>query len=99
MNNFTYGDTLGQYSQIKCVYPIIWVSQTNRLNDFFPLIWKLLVDFLLFHGETRQENMKSQRTHMASRKILFNCFIARNVKSLPEDIVQINHMATINKNP
>ena len=34
---------------------------------------------------------------MASRKILLNCFIARNVKSLPEDIVQMKHMAAINK--
>lgn len=47
----------------------------------------------------REENMKLQRTHMASRKILFNCFIARNVKSLPEDTVQMKHMAAITKAP
>lgn len=41
--------------------------------------------------------MKLQRTHMASRKILLNCFIARNVKSLPEDTVQMKHMAAIKK--
>lgn len=43
--------------------------------------------------------MKLQRTHMASRKILLNCFIARNVKSLPEDTVQMKHMAAIKKKP
>lgn len=47
----------------------------------------------------REENMKLQQTHMGSRKILFNCVIARNVKSLPEDTVQMKHMATINKKP
>ena len=67
--------------------------------NMFSLIWKLLADFPLFHWEMREEYMKLQRTHMASRKTPFNCFIARNVKSLPEDTVQMKHMAAINKNP
>ena len=67
------------------------------MNNFFSLICKLLLDFPLFHWEMREENMKLQRTHMASRKILLNCFIARNVKSLPEDTVQMKHMAAIKK--